>query len=49
VVQIGLMILLRGADWIDDSVAEKLEEIVNLARKRHHIVEVADWQYEFAG
>jgi YgiT-type zinc finger domain-containing protein len=29
-----------GADWIDDSVASKLEEIVNDARQKHHIVEV---------
>jgi YgiT-type zinc finger domain-containing protein len=29
-----------GADWIVDMVASKLEEIVNDARKKHHIVEV---------
>ncbi len=29
-----------GADWIEDAVAAKLEDIVNDARKRHHIVEV---------
>jgi len=29
-----------GADWIDDSVALKLEEIVNDARQKHRIVEV---------
>jgi YgiT-type zinc finger domain-containing protein len=29
-----------GADWIGDDIAAKLEEIVNDARKRHHIVEV---------
>ncbi|MCL4475105.1 MAG: type II toxin-antitoxin system MqsA family antitoxin [Nitrospirae bacterium] len=29
-----------GADWIEDEVAAKLEEIVNDARRRHHIVEV---------
>ena len=29
-----------GADWIDDSTAAKLEEIVKDARKKHHIVEV---------
>jgi YgiT-type zinc finger domain-containing protein len=29
-----------GADWIDDSIAAKLEEIVNDARKKHHTVEV---------
>jgi YgiT-type zinc finger domain-containing protein len=29
-----------GADWIDDSIAAKLEEIVNDARQKHHIVEV---------
>jgi len=29
-----------GADWIDDAVAAKLEDIVNDARTRHHTVEV---------
>ena len=29
-----------GADWIEDSIASKLEEIVNDARQKHHIVEV---------
>ncbi len=29
-----------GADWIEDSVASKLEEIVNDARQKRHIVEV---------
>jgi YgiT-type zinc finger domain-containing protein len=29
-----------GEDWIGDDVASKLEEIVNDARKKHHIVEV---------
>jgi YgiT-type zinc finger domain-containing protein len=29
-----------GADWISDEVAAKLEEIVDDARKKHHIVEV---------
>lgn len=29
-----------GADWIDDEIAAKLEEIVNDARQKHHIVEV---------
>ena len=29
-----------GADWINDSIASKLEEIVNDARQKHHIVEV---------
>ncbi len=29
-----------GADWIEDAVAAKLKEIVNDARKGHHIVEV---------
>ncbi|MFH1287667.1 MAG: YgiT-type zinc finger protein [bacterium] len=30
-----------GADWIEDAVSSKLEEIVNDARQKHHIVEVA--------
>jgi YgiT-type zinc finger domain-containing protein len=29
-----------GADWIEDSIASRLEEIVNDARKKRHIVEV---------
>jgi YgiT-type zinc finger domain-containing protein len=29
-----------GADWIEDSIASKLEEIVNDARQKHHIVEI---------
>lgn len=29
-----------GADWIGDQIAAKLEEIVNDARQKHHIVEV---------
>ena len=29
-----------GADWIEDAIASKLEEIVNDARLKRHIVEV---------
>jgi len=29
-----------GADWIGEKTAEKLEEIVNDARQKHHIVEI---------
>ena len=29
-----------GADWIEDAVAERLEQTVNSARKRHRQVEV---------
>ena len=29
-----------GADWVEDSIASKLEEIVNDARQKRHIVEV---------
>jgi len=29
-----------GADWIDDTISARLEEIVNDARKKHHMVEV---------
>jgi YgiT-type zinc finger domain-containing protein len=31
---------LCGADWIEDAIAAKLEDIVNEARDKHHIVEV---------
>ena len=29
-----------GADWIEDAIAGKVEEIVDEARKKHHLVEV---------
>ncbi|MEK6766387.1 MAG: type II toxin-antitoxin system MqsA family antitoxin [Planctomycetota bacterium] len=29
-----------GADWINDTIAEKLEKIVDDARERHNLVEV---------
>ena len=29
-----------GADWIEDTIAGKVEEIVDEARKKHHLVEV---------
>ena len=29
-----------GADWIEDDIASKLEEIVDDARKKHHMVEI---------
>jgi YgiT-type zinc finger domain-containing protein len=29
-----------GADWIGDAIAEKLEKIVENARRKHHLVEV---------
>ncbi len=29
-----------GADWIEDDIAEKLEKIVEDARKKHSLVEV---------
>ncbi len=29
-----------GADWIDDNIASKLEEIVESARKKRNMVEV---------
>lgn len=29
-----------GADWIKDTIAAKLEKIVDEARTRHHLVEV---------
>jgi len=29
-----------GADWINDAIALKLENIVNSAREKHNIVEV---------
>jgi hypothetical protein len=35
---------LCGTDWQEDSVAEKLELIVEEARRKHPVVEVANWQ-----
>lgn len=35
-----------GSDWIEDDVAEKLEIIVDSARKKHPVVEVANWDDE---
>ena len=29
-----------GADWIEDAIASKLEEIVDNARQKHHTVEI---------
>ena len=29
-----------GADWIEDSIAARLEDIVTEAREKHHTVEV---------
>lgn len=29
-----------GTDWIEDAIAGKVEEIVDEARKKHHLVEV---------
>jgi YgiT-type zinc finger domain-containing protein len=29
-----------GTDWVDDNIASKLEEIVDDARKKHHMVEI---------
>ena len=29
-----------GADWIEDAIAGKVEEIVDEAHKKHHLVEV---------
>ncbi|MBI5874565.1 MAG: type II toxin-antitoxin system MqsA family antitoxin [Deltaproteobacteria bacterium] len=29
-----------GADWIEDAIAGKVEDIVDEARKKHHLVEV---------
>lgn len=39
---------LCGTDWIEDSVAEKLETIVEQARRKHPMVEVANWSDEVA-
>jgi YgiT-type zinc finger domain-containing protein len=35
-----------GTDWLEDSVAEKLEQIVEQARLKHPVVEVANWPHD---
>ena len=37
---------LCGADWIEDATAETLERIVEQAREKHPVVEVANWKDE---
>jgi len=37
---------LCGTDWLEDSVAETLELIVDQARRKHPVVEVANWRQE---
>ena len=37
---------LCGTDWIEDSIAEQLEKIIEQARKKHPVVEVANWSDE---
>ena len=37
---------LCGTDWIDDATAETLEQIVEQARQKHPMVEVASWNDE---
>lgn len=37
---------LCGTDWLEDSVAETLELIVEQARRKHPVVEVSVWQQE---
>lgn len=32
-----------GADWIDDDTAERVGEVVNDAREKHHMVEVTSF------
>ena len=35
-----------GSDWIDDVVAERLEQIVEQARIKRPMVEIASWHTE---
>lgn len=37
-----------GADWIEDQVAEQLENIVSEARRKHHLVEVTSLSPELS-
>jgi len=37
---------LCGTDWIEDETAETLERIVDQARAKHPVVEVANWNDE---
>jgi YgiT-type zinc finger domain-containing protein len=42
----ALVCSLCGADWISDNIAEKLEKIVESARKKRLMVEIASYQNE---
>ncbi|WP_404414709.1 YgiT-type zinc finger protein [Marinospirillum sp.] len=35
-----------SSEWLEDSTAEKLEQIVEEARIKHPVVEVANWEDE---
>ena len=37
---------LCGADWIEDTVAEKLEQVVAETKQKHPVVEVTYWNDE---
>jgi YgiT-type zinc finger domain-containing protein len=37
---------LCGEEWFNDKVSEKLEKIVQNAKRKHCMVEIADWKYE---
>jgi len=37
---------LCGTDWLADSVAEMLEQIVEQAREKHLVVEIANWRQD---
>jgi YgiT-type zinc finger domain-containing protein len=34
-----------SAEWIDDTTAEKLEQLVNEAKEKHSMVEISEFPY----
>lgn len=42
----ALVCSLCGADWISDDIAGKLENIVDSARKKRLMVEIASYRHE---
>lgn len=37
---------LCGADWIEDHIAESIEEKVEEAKRNYQLVAISSWQYK---
>jgi len=42
----ALVCSLCGEEWIDDAIAQNLEEVVNEAQTKHRMIEVVDFALE---